>query len=479
MRSLKSMTLVLVATGGLATLCPAQEKTVTCTACHAPEAEKLGQSVHAAFRCQDCHHGEEFYSLSPDDLRTYQANANAEASGSRPQRPAFDHGTSYTGKPARKDIPTLCGSCHADVERMNPYGLPTDQLARYWTSGHGKTLRDAGDDRVAVCTDCHGIHDILPGRNPESGTYPSNVPDTCATCHANAALMEDFDIPIEIVEEYRQSVHGQLLLEGGDTGSPNCATCHDNHSAMPPGLASVGTVCGKCHQHAELNFSKSIHAGLPEFRGCVQCHGGGADRHFHLIERITQPAGIMIQRYAHLLTSKPNPSDEQIFGAIHADARKIVEQVLPSCTDCHEDLEDDESLPKLFELLDKISAAERRYVQTAQRLDEMALGVLLVDDPRFQFEDAKTHLIQLAPLQHTLDNSVVEEKVAELNVICEQVDADLDKLESGLQWRHRALIPIWLFALFFAAVCHMKYKQLKAAYVTSSSGNQTDAKHHE
>ena len=43
-----------------------------------------------------------------------------------------------------------------------------------------------------------------------------------------------------------------------------------------------------------------------------------------------------------------------------------------------EDLEDDESLPKLFTVLDDIAAAERKYVETARRLDEVGQGVLLL-----------------------------------------------------------------------------------------------------
>ncbi len=89
----------------------------------------------------------------------------------------------------------------------------------------------------------------------------------------------------------------------------------------------------------------------------------------------------------------------------------------------------------------------------------------MVDAQRFRFEDAKTHLIELAPLQHTLDNSVVGEHVEELNAVCAQVNAELDGLEAGLRRRHLALIPIWLFALLFAGACYAKYKQLKALHV--------------
>jgi hypothetical protein len=277
--------------------------------------------------------------------------------------------------------------------------------------------------------------------------------------------MGEFDLPVEVVEEYRQSVHGTLLLEQGDTGAPTCATCHGNHSAMPPGFATVGAVCGQCHQHAAIEFAKSVHSTLSDHKGCVQCHGGGEGRHFHLIERITKPTGLLIQRYEHLLASEPSPTPQRIKEVLNPDPRRIIEDALPTCMECHDDLEDDESLPKLFQLLEEIAKAEQRYVETARRLDEVGQGVLLVDNQRFKFEDARTHLIELAPLQHTLDNSVVDNKVDELNVVCAQVNKELDELERGLRLRRGALIPIWVFALVFAGACYAKYKRLKLRHV--------------
>lgn len=440
-------------------VCAQADESVNCTHCHKVQASQHEQSSHKSFQCQQCHQGKDSYQVTAQTLQTYSNTSLSDP------RPTFDHGTSFTGKPSRKDIPQFCGNCHAEVERMNPIGLRTDQLARYWTSRHGLALKIDGNDRAAVCIDCHGVHDILPGRDPKSKTHPLNIPDTCSTCHADKKLMSEFDIPTEIVEEYRLSVHGQLLFEQKDTGSPTCATCHSNHSDMPQGFSSVRAVCGKCHQHAAENFATSIHATQEEHKGCVQCHGGGEDRHFHLIERITKPAGIMIQRYAHLLASESSPSVEQITSAIHPDPREIINRTLSTCMDCHDDLEEDESLPKLFLLLDEIAKAEQYYVHTGNRLDQIEQGVLLVDNQRFKFQDAKTHLIALAPLQHTLDNSLVEEKVSELNAVCDEINADLDELENGLRWRYRALIPIWGFSIFFSVLLYMKYKQLEAVYV--------------
>ncbi len=431
---------------------------VRCDACHRQQAGDFAQSVHTSLKCQECHGGDETFNLSPTDV----ARLSASSDGVRPR---FDHGPAFRGKPARSSVPQLCGTCHADVERMNPYGLRTDQLSRYETSVHGKALREKGDEHVAVCIDCHGVHDIRSARDPNSTTYSLNVPTTCAKCHENTELMASYGLPSEIVEEYRRSVHGRLLLEQKDTGAPTCATCHGNHSATPPGFSTVVAVCGQCHVEVAKYFKRTAHASQEEHKGCVQCHGGGEGRHYHLIEKITKRPALMVQRYNHLLETHPNPSREQIAEAINPSARKIITHALPTCMECHDEPDEDESLPKLFALLDEISDADRYYVQTAHRIDEVGKGVLLVQSERFKFEDAKTDLIGLGPLQHTLDNKLVAEKAAALNNVCDEVNADLDKLEAGLNWRYRALVPIWLFAIVFACVLYAKYKQLHAVWV--------------
>lgn len=431
---------------------------VTCNACHSGQAEDFSRSAHSSLKCQECHGGSDAFDLSPADVTRF----SPPSSGARPE---FDHGPTFQGKAVRSTVPRLCGTCHANVERMNPYGLRTDQLTRYETSVHGKALRDQGDERVAVCTDCHGVHDIRSARDPNSLTHPLNVPSTCGKCHEDTELMASYGLRTEVVDEYRQSVHGRLLLEQKDTGAPTCATCHGNHSATPPGFPTVVAVCSQCHVEVAKYFNRTSHASLEEHKGCVQCHGGGEGRHFHLIEKITKRPGLMVQRYKRLLETHPNPSREQVAQAINPSARKIITRALPTCTECHDDPEEDESLPKLFGLLDEISEADRHYVQTALRIDEVGKGVLLVESQRFKFEDAKTDLIGLAPLQHTLDHTLVAEKAAALNKVCDEVNAELDELETGLRWRYRALVPIWLFAILFACLLYAKYKQLHAVWV--------------
>ena len=435
------------------------DRPVTCVQCHAPQANQLTHSVHEGITCQHCHGGSDAYNLSPEQSGRY-----AKLPPNSAVRPPFDHGSSFTGKVPRAQIPTVCGECHADVERMNPYGLRTDQLAAYWTSGHGKALK-RGEHRVAVCTDCHGVHDILRAGEPTSRTNPMNVPDTCGKCHADPDLMGEFDLSVAVVDEYRQSVHGERLLDQGDTGAPTCATCHGNHAAAPPGFADVGSVCGQCHQYAAKYFATSIHAGQEGHSGCVQCHGGGSDAHGHRIERITVSPSVLVRRYLDLMASQSVADGADVSEVLHPAPKRIIERTLDSCTDCHDELEEDQSLPKIFELIDEIAAAQRKYAETAAYLDAVGQGVLLVDNQRFTFEEAKTHLIALAPLQHTLKLDLVADKIAELNSVCDRVQTELAELEDGLRWRYRSLIPIWVFSILFSTALYAKYRALKRQYV--------------
>ena len=189
----------------------------------------------------------------------------------------------------RSWIPDFCGRCHSDSAFMRRFAptLPTDQLEKYRLSRHGLVLA-AGDSRAAQCVSCHGVHGILGAKNPGSRVYPTHVPDTCGACHGDAKYMAGFrlpdgsPLPTDQVEKYRQSVHGQALLERGDLGAPTCNDCHGNHAAMPPEVASVAQICRTCHARNGELFDGSKHKQAFEAHGwaeCDVCHGK------HAIER--------------------------------------------------------------------------------------------------------------------------------------------------------------------------------------------------
>ena len=103
----------------------------------------------------------------------------------------------------------VCGTCHSDVDQMRAYQIPTDQYAKYKTSVHGQQLLHGQRHQVAICTDCHGVHDVKKASDPTSKVYPLNVPALCASCHANATYMEPYGIPTDQYDVYKSSVHGQ------------------------------------------------------------------------------------------------------------------------------------------------------------------------------------------------------------------------------------------------------------------------------
>jgi hypothetical protein len=248
----------------------------TCLDCHsaldAPvqvTQEQFAQDIHfqKGLTCASCHGG---------DPTKGDMDAMSKSAG-------------FRGKVQRKDIPALCGRCHSDAAYMRQYNpsLRTDQFSQYLTSVHGK-LRAKGDDKVAVCTDCHGVHDLRPAADSRSNVHPLNVAQTCSRCHANAAYMKGYSIPTDQFASYGLSVHHEAIAARGDLSAPTCTTCHGNHGAAPPGVATVQNVCSTCHVFQAQLFESSPHkaafeaAGLP---GCVTCHSN---------HRIVHPSDAML-----------------------------------------------------------------------------------------------------------------------------------------------------------------------------------------
>ena len=236
----------------------------SCIDCHSAMDGKLGvtqekfsQDIHAqkGLTCVSCHGG---------DASSYDP---AQAMG---------HAAGFKGKVDRKQVPALCGSCHSNPNLMRTYNpsLRTDQLDQYHTSVHGKRLA-GGDDKVAVCVDCHSVHDIRPPSDPRSTVNPVNVAKTCSRCHSDSVYMKPYGIPTDQFANYSTSVHHDALAVRGDLSAPTCTTCHGNHGATPPGVDKVQNVCANCHVFQAQMYAKSTHSkvfqdkGLP---GCVVCH---------------------------------------------------------------------------------------------------------------------------------------------------------------------------------------------------------------
>lgn len=264
----------------------AQPPETSCTTCHADtssfdeeDTAKVGgwrDGVHAAVgvSCHDCHGG------NPD-----LALADDEDAAMDPLDPVHP----FREAPAMADVPAFCGRCHSSPRYMKKFrpDARIDQEAEYWTSHHGEALA-RGDRRVAVCTSCHGVHGIRRADDPRSPVYPTQVAETCGSCHADPKRMaatlgpDGKPIPVDQLARWRSSVHAKALLEKGDLFAPTCNDCHGNHGATPPGLESVVFVCGRCHgREADLLRASPKSAGFTEHDemlldeetgNCAECH---------------------------------------------------------------------------------------------------------------------------------------------------------------------------------------------------------------
>jgi predicted CXXCH cytochrome family protein len=267
----------------ITTAAGAQES--SCIKCHISGDRVTDTTIAAAFLsgdihqqngvgCEKCHGGDPTKGFAEDDPDL----AMNPAKGFKPA----------PGKPA---IPAFCARCHSDIEYMKMYDpkLATDQLALYKTSIHGKRLNEDKDTKVAVCSDCHNAHGVLPPQDPRSTVYYQNIPSTCANCHSDSAYMVGYTfqgqpLPTNQYVLYSRSVHGVLVLQKGDQSAPACNGCHGNHGATLPTLTSVAAACGECHASNRDFFDKSPHAeALQEmgFPDCQNCHGN------HLIHAVS------------------------------------------------------------------------------------------------------------------------------------------------------------------------------------------------
>ncbi len=242
----------------------ATPRKVVCAECHADEQKAYSRSLHAkankagqtsAANCQDCHGGAHQI-LAAADLASPVNHAN---------------------------IPATCGRCHGQKFLMESSGESAQPFISYQQSVHGSAVAK-GSTQAAVCTDCHGAHQILPASNPRSPIAKINVPATCGKCHTR--IRETFD----------QSVHGQAIARGNAL-APVCTDCHGIHSIKPPRDPNSPV--------AEQNLSRDI---------CARCHEG---------VRLSQEFGV------------PGNRVTTYFDSYHGLAAEGGSVVAANCSSCH------------------------------------------------------------------------------------------------------------------------------------------------
>ena len=301
----------------------------TCTDCHKDVKGFPHDPAPAQVKCSTCH---------ADEATAYKVSVHGKAAAAGNLQVATCvscHGDQHEIVPvsdpaspvAHQNIPKTCGTCHSQKFVMESNGISAAPFFSYEESVHGKAVA-AGSDKAAVCTDCHGSHEILMAANPKSSIFKFNVPNTCGKCHT------------DVKTAYMGSIHGQAITKG-ISQAPVCTDCHGIHGikAVIDPASSVSTqnlartTCGRCHEGVRLSqdfgiaggrtssYYASYHGlasemGSKTVANCASCHG------VHNILPSSDPRSTINQANLTTTCGKCHPGAGQNFvkGKIHIEA---------------------------------------------------------------------------------------------------------------------------------------------------------------
>jgi cytochrome b subunit of formate dehydrogenase len=265
------------------------------------------QSIHGAFECTTCHsdisqvpHDTKLKPVQCNNCHAANVKAYSESIHGKARAQGFKepptctscHGDIHKlvartepGSPVNaKNIAGTCAVCHANAAMAKKFRIPVVQpVEAYLQSAHARAV-SAGKGG-AVCTNCHGAHNILPATDPASQISRAQVPQTCGACHT------------DVLAQYRQSIHGEAAARGV-LDAPVCTDCHGEHRILarnepnsPVFTTNVaGETCGRCHGSTRLSekyglplgkvatFKDSYHGlalrtGQITAANCASCHG--------------------------------------------------------------------------------------------------------------------------------------------------------------------------------------------------------------
>lgn len=254
-----------------------------CTACHA-DLDGVTEFPHAATKPAACHtcHDTEAKAVETSAHKQNEDHSPRcwSCHGAHDVRPASDK----SSRVAPLNQPPTCLRCHADPKLARDHDLVVrESIDAFEQSIHYRALA-GGNGEAPSCTTCHGAHDNVSHRDPNSPIARRNVSETCGMCHS------------EIAAAFRSSVHGEDLAKG-NPDVPTCTGCHAEHSIKGPtdpdspvAPSHVAKTCSHCHEDERIateygiaaarlsTFSGSYHGAANRFgdskvANCASCHG--------------------------------------------------------------------------------------------------------------------------------------------------------------------------------------------------------------
>ncbi|HAL55009.1 MAG TPA: hypothetical protein DCP63_00670 [Bacteroidetes bacterium] len=334
----------------------------TCTKCHAEieavhrkviKGELWEKEANILPACIDCHQPHKvrkvFYTQGMADKDCLRCHERPDIIATRTGRSLS---VRLDDLAYSRHVKVACSQCHSEVNasHLRPCETITKEVdcaschaeigQQYQESTHG-LLVVKKDPNGPTCKECHGTHAVKGKLDPQSITFPTNIPDLCARCHREGqkAAVRYEGGQHEIIERYTESIHGKGLMKSGLTVTAMCTNCHTAHSVLPKqdSLSSVNAknvpaTCGRCHHGIQEQFERSIHAALvgktdKELPVCSDCHSA------HTIRRADEE-GFKLD-----IMTKCGRCHEVIaktyFDTYHGKVSQLGYTKTAKCYDCH------------------------------------------------------------------------------------------------------------------------------------------------
>ncbi len=284
---------------------------------------------------------------------------------------------------ARRNLPSTCMQCHAQLEDVHRKVIPAER----WAAGPAalpacvtchaphKALADSYVAATRGCLRCHGRPDLKSSRdghplavqsNALAGSVHAKV--SCGGCHtsvdpsherASGTRVPKVDCAschAETAQQYRVSTHGRLEAKK-DPNAPSCAECHGSHDILgkrnplsPTFPINIPTLCARCHRTGEKaavrytgkqleiveHYTESIHgkglikSGLVVTAVCTSCH--------------TAHSVLPADSLRSSVNGKNVPAtcgachagiQERFVKSVHSSSVTATTKALPVCSTCH------------------------------------------------------------------------------------------------------------------------------------------------
>jgi cytochrome b subunit of formate dehydrogenase len=287
--------------------------TMNCLSCHSTHKDEA-ELTRFDPGCGKCHQDvEELYRGSVHRLGRLRGSEGAATCADCHRGHHVLAAADTTSPTNHFKIPYTCGRCHGSnaVVTSEYVRLPIS-LPNYLASIHGIGWKRG--EMTAVCTDCHGTHNLRTAQDAQSSINRSRLAETCSKCHG------------KIAGEYEESVHGKAVAMG-ITDAPTCTNCHEEHLIRkhedPQALVSIEhrarELCGTCHTNPELVSKYGITPGVVQSY-LDSYHGWAMDRKSRIAAICTDCHN------KHEIRSRSDPQS-----SIHMG------NVTKTCARCHKD----------------------------------------------------------------------------------------------------------------------------------------------